>query len=467
MKIPITRRTSALGVTALGIAASLMLTSCAGSNESSSGGASNPTNNTSALPQKLVDSAVAAAKKAAGGENLGGSLSMIGITGGAEGDSLTAAMAPFTTATGTKIDYTATQDQSKVVQSALEGGNPPDLVDGQGVGLLQDYAKQGKLLALNDVVGNDMLKANYKQGLLDVASLDGTVYGLWGEADSFSIWYNTKTYNGPKSPANWAELDGWAKKQASSGTKNAPWCMALEAGPGSGFPAQSWIESIFLKMWGPDKMAQWASGKLSWTSPEVKAAFERFGEVATSNTMVNGGPQTVVSTTVADYGNGMFTDPQQCQLSLWGNYIGGLIQAGNPNVKIPGDLSFFQVPAETAWAATAENVAGHVMYAFKNKDSKALRAFLKYWATPEAQALIAAGGHWTVGNSNVPLDAYPNAGIKASAEQLNNAKSLSPGPATTAGSAVVSAWNTAIIGYVQDPGNLDKQLASIQAATGR
>lgn len=445
---------------ALSVAASLALTSCASNDQSSTGESTGSAGN-AALPKELVDAAVAKAKEVAGEEKLGESLSIVGIAGGEEGGSLELAMAPFTTATGTKIKYTGTGDAAKVIQSAVEGGNLPDLVDGQGAGQMLEYAKQGKLLPLNDVVGDEL--DNYNKGLVDFASVNGQVYGLWGETDSFAIWYNPTKYNGPKDPANWSELQNWVDSNPASKSTPAPWCMTLEAGTRTGFPAQAITENIFLKMWGPEKMTQWANGQLSWTSPEVKAAFERFGQIVKSEQTVNGGPSAVVSTSFANFGDGMYTDPPQCQLSLWGNYIGGLIKANNPSVSSPETLDFFNIPGDTPEAASAENTTGHLMYAFKEKDNPTTRAFLKYWASAEAQALIAASGRWTVANSEVPMTAYPSTALRKSAQQLQDAKVLSPGPATTANSATIAAWNTAVVNYIQDPGTLDKGLAGVQA----
>jgi alpha-glucoside transport system substrate-binding protein len=407
----------------------------------------------------LVSAAQAEARTAAGGAKLGGTVTIVGVANGAEGDDLVKAMKPFEDATGVTIKYTGSEDQTGVVQAAVLAGNPPDIVDGQGAGIMKAYAAQGKLKSMDDIVGADVLKKNFNSGLLDGVTVNGKVYGIWGEVDAFMVWYNAKTYAGPKNPTSYAQLDAWAKKQAASGT--APWCMALEAGAGTGFPAQSWIENIFLKMYGPTEMAKWANGQLPWTSPEVKAAFQRFGEVATSKTMVNGGPTAVVSTSIVNYGTGLFSNPNRCSLELWGNYAAGLIQSQYPSVKIPADLDFFPVPADTPSGATAENIAGHVMFAFN--DAPQTKAFLKYWASPQAASLVAATGRWSVGNRNVPLSAYPNPAMQRSAELLTKASVLSPGPATTAPSATVTAWNKAIINYVQDPSTLDDGLASIQA----
>jgi len=459
------RRTRLAPLVVAGAVSALVLTSCASADDSSADGGSGSSASATAktLPQDLVDAATAAATEAAGGEELTGSLTILGVTGGAEGDDLVAAMKPFEDATGVTIDYTGSQDQASVLAAGIQAGNAPDIIDAQGAGLAIQYAQSGDALSLSDVIGDDVLAQNYNAGLLNSVSVDGTVYALWGEADTFQVWYNTATYDGP-TEGSYADLDAWAQTQAAKGDGVAPWCMALEAGAGSGFPAQSWITNQFLKMHGPEKLEQWATGELPWTSPEVKAAFERFGAVATSDTMVNGGPQAVVSTSIVDYSTGMFSDPQQCQLSMWGNYAAGLAQSTYPDLSVPEDMAFFPVPSDDPAYANTQLTAGHTTFALTSNDSPEVRAFLKYWASTEAQSLIAASGRWTVANTGVAMDTYPNAAMEQSAELLQGAETLAVGPETLAPSAVSIAYNEGIMAYVQDPSKLDSILATIQAS---
>ena len=463
MTFALLRRRRLVPLVVAGAVSALLLSSCASADDSSSGGGSTTTATAKALPPALVDAATAAAKDAADGQSLSGSLNVLGVTGGAEGDDLVAAMKPFEDATGVKIDYTGSQDQASVLAAGVQAGNAPDIVDSQGAGIAMQYAASGQALSLSEVVGDDELQRNYNAGLLNSVSLNGSVYALWGEADTFQVWYDPKTYNGPTS-GTYAELNAWAEQQAAKGDGVAPWCMALEAGAGSGFPGQQWITNMFLKTNGPEKLQQWATGQLPWTSPEVKAAWERFGAVATSDTMVNGGPQAVVSTSIVDYSTGMFSNPQQCRLSMWGNYAAGLAQGTYPDLKVPEDMAFFPVPSDDPAYADTQLTAGHTTFALKSNDSPEVRAFLKYWASSAAQSLVAASGRWTVANTRVSMDAYPNAAMKQSAELLQGASTLAVGPETLAPSAVANAYNAGIMAYVQDPTKLDDVLATIQAA---
>lgn len=459
---PLRRSRRLLPLPALGLVGVLALAGCASASESSSGTASPAESSESALPQELIDAAVAAAEEAADGQDLSGTLEVIGIAAGADGDPFTDAMAPFEEATGVTVEYTGSQDQATVVAAGVEAGNAPDVVDGQGLGLMLQYARTGQALSLSEAIGDDVLAENFNPGLLQSATVDGEVFGVWNEADTFQVFFNPETYDGP-TDGSWQELMAWSEAEAADGDGVAPWCMGLEAGAGSGFPAQGFIENLFVKQFGSDALAAWASGDLPWTSDEVRWAFEEFGRIATSDSLVSGGPQAVVSTSAFTFMDGMYTEPQGCQLTLWGNYAAGIVQASNPQATIPEGLDFFDVPASDAAYAGALDVAGHVTFALN--DDPATVAFMKYWATPEAQALIAASGRYTVANVNVPLDAYPTEGLRNSAELLLNAETVTPGPASAVPTAVNSAYLQGIMSYIQDPASLDSILAGIEEST--
>jgi alpha-glucoside transport system substrate-binding protein len=456
------RARHALSLTALGVVGALSLAGCASANQSSSSDASASASADTGLPQDLVDAAVAAAKTAAGDATFDGTLDVVGIASGADGEVFAAAMAPFEAATGMTVNYVGTGDQATVVAAAVAAGNPPDVVDGQGLGLMLQYAQTGQAISLSDAIGDDVLAANFNPGLLDSATVNGKVYGIWNEADTFQVFYNPAQYDGP-TDGSWQDLMAWSDAKAAEGGPTAPWCMGLESGAGSGFPAQGFIENLFVKQFGSDALAAWANGTMPWTSDEVKWAFQEFGKIATSDTLVSGGPQAVVSTSAFTFMDGMYTDPQQCQLTLWGNYAAGIVQATNPQATIPDGLDFFDIPASDPAYAGALDVAGHVTFAL-NEDPATV-AFMKYWATPEAQSLIAASGRYTVANVGVPLSAYPNDGMRNSAQLLLDATTVTPGPASAVPTAVNTAYLQGIMSYVQDPASLDAILAGIQEST--
>lgn len=364
----------------------------------------------------------------------------------------------FATATGVEIDYTGSQDLASIVQAGLDSGNPPDIVNTLSTATVRAYAEDGLLLPLGDVVSAEDL-THFDKALQDSISVDGEPFAIWNTLDVFDLWYNTATYEGPTS-GTWSDLIDWA---ATATDDNAAFCMGLEAGPGTGWPAQIFIESVFLSMWGPEKLTEWANGDLPWTSPEVRAAFVEFGKIASSTSLVEGGATGILNRPFGDYVTGMFSDPQTCQLALLGGYVVPLAQSMDPDVTAPDDIDFFPVPPADSTGVAAQNVAGATMFAFAQNDSPELRAALSYLASSEAQSLLAASGIWQVANTAVPVDAYPTEVGAVLAEQLATADELVVGPATAATQQVNMAWISGIVGYLQEPDTLDEQLAAIDA----
>lgn len=434
----------------LPLAFALALAGCASDEQA---GAGSSTQRTDA---SLYKDAVAKAKDIAGNKQLGGSIEYIGPNGGAEGEVLQSVYKAFTEATGTKVNYTGTQDINSIVQSRVQAGNPPEVADLQ-IGVAQGYAEQGKLMNLSDVIGTDELKANYSQGLLDGASHDGKVFGVYQGFNNFMLWYNPEQYTGPKDPKTWQEIVDWTNAEAAKGTP--VWCLAQEAGGGSGFPGAQFIENLFAKKYGPEKLRAWGAGELPWTSPEVKDAWQMYGAIANDDSKVSGGTQGALSAAIATGYNGLVAKPATCQIALWGSWVPGLIGSG---VEPGKNMDFFRIPGDGDNAST-EIFQTTVAVAFDK--SPTTEAFMRFIESTEAQALLASADQWPVANVNVPTDTYGSELLQKSAETFfGKDVTLSIGPNVMSDAAVASAFYKGVVSYMQDPSQLDAILAEIQAA---
>ena len=222
-------------------------------------------------------------------------MTLLGALGGDQLDQYLAAFKPFEEATGIKVEYEGTRDMLSVLQTRVQGGNPPDVVSNPSLGQMRQLIKDGKLLALNDVVDVEQVKKDYDSGLVELGSQNGTLYGLMQtSALKGMVYYHPEKYQGPTNAADWNALNTWATQQADAG--NTPGCLGVENGAASGWMSTDWIEQFVLTTYGTEVWDSWANGELSWNSPEIRAAFEAFGKIATDSKMVNGGPRAVVST---------------------------------------------------------------------------------------------------------------------------------------------------------------------------
>lgn len=430
--------------------AGLLLTACASNTETPA----------ASIDEDVLSTAEEAALEAAGGEQIGGQVTVVGVNGGVEGEIIEATFEPFEEATGIDVVYQGTSDANTVVQTGVAAGNPPDVFNAANAGALPGYARAGDLVPLDDLFDRDELEDQFGSALLDSATVDGTLYGIWNEVDNFMLWYNAQTYEGPTAPESWDELQEWATTAAQV-EGPAPWCMGLESGAASGVPGAHFISNLILRKYGPEVVAQLAAGELPFTSPEVEDGFRMFGEIATQPEMVEGGPTGVLATRTVDAGNGLFSNPQRCELLGWGNYAAGLITAANPAVTPGEDLDFFRYPSIEDEYANTEMVSGHVMYAFN--DTPQVRAFMRYYASPEAQALLASSGQWVVGNRDVPLDTYPNEISRRAAEQYLDSDEVVLAPVSQLPAPVVLEFYRSVVAYVQDPASLDTILTSLEA----
>lgn len=414
------------------------------------------------LPAELVQSAQQAAQKIAGGKKLGGVVTFLGNTGGYQGNMLRAVMKPFEDATGATVDYTASPDLQAILQTRVQAGNPPDIVNATRAAEATRYAAQGNAVDVGAIIGVDRLREMYDANLLKNVEHNGKIYGLWSTIDNFMIWHNANTYDGPKQPKSWAELMTWVQKEADAG--KTPWCMADERGPASGATSTSWMLAYFLKKNGAEKMQALASGALSWTSPEVRDAYTAFGNIASNQKMVAGGSAAVLSTSVTRWGAGLFTSPQRCSILMGPIWAGSALLNVYPNIKPITDLNFFAIPPVDPISTNQEIFAGNVLIAFSTRPEVA--AFLQYWSSVEAQSLLASVGFWNVANQKVPLTAYGNPLLRQAAEVfMNRDHQLIGTPAQLASPAVNEALWKGMVQFIRNPSSLDQVLASIQAAS--
>jgi len=88
-------------------------------------------------------------------------------------------MKDFESKTGIDIQYSGSKEFEASIGIAIEGNNPPDIVDFPQPGLLATFVKKGKVVDLNKVMDLDKLKANYIQSWIDMGTMDGPNGRFW------------------------------------------------------------------------------------------------------------------------------------------------------------------------------------------------------------------------------------------------------------------------------------------------
>lgn len=395
----------------------------------------------------VLAAAACGSTPAAGGK----SVTVIGTWGGDEEKAFLAMVKPWEDKTGNTVKYTGTRDINAVLTTGVASGVLPDLAGLPGPGQMAEYAKAGALKPLDTVLDLAKYKEETGSGLVDLGTVDGKVVGVFIKAAVKGlIWYSPALHDySTGAPATWDELKTMAT--ANQGNAGAIWCVGLESGSATGWPGTDWIEDIVLRQAGPDVYNAWWQGKQAWTSPEIKAAFETFGDVIAH---AAGGADTVLTTAFQEGGDGLFTNPPQCEFHHQASFITGL---GKFKDAPAGSYDFFPFPDINPSYTGAVEGAGDLFGMFHDTDEA--KSLMKYLVTAEAQDIWVKLGGALSANKNAT--SYPDDIAKKSAALLANAKIFAFDASDLMPSAMNAAFWTAVVDYTKDPSKLDAILATL------
>ena len=387
-----------------------------------------------------------------GSGQVGGTVSVIGTWGGDEEKAFLQMVKPFEDETGIDVQYTGTRDINTVLTTGVASGVLPDLAGLPGPGQMQDFANAGALKPLDDVLDVQTYKDQTAPALVQLGTVDDQIYGIFiKSAVKGLMWYDPKVTNfGDNPPATWDDLQAALKANASKA--DAEWCLGIESGAATGWPATDWIEDLVLRQSGPDVYNQWWQGKVKWSDPAIKQAFQTYGEVVANS---KGGGNNVVATNFANAGDPLFDNPPGCQLLHQASFITGL--GAFPKQMAGEDYDFFPFPDINPQYAGAIEGAGDLFGMFH--DTPQAKALMKYLVTPEAQAIwVGIGGALS---ANKQVTNYPDDVAKRSAEALVNAKIFVFDASDLMPTAMNDAFWKGVTDYTQHPDKLDSILQSL------
>jgi alpha-glucoside transport system substrate-binding protein len=398
-----------------------------------------------------------------------GSVKVIAQWSGAEQASFMAVVKPFTDSTGIKISYESTRDEDTILTSRVSAGNPPDLAAAPSPQLLVNFAKQGKVIALNNVVDMSGLQSTTAKSWIDLGEplKDGKLYQVfsWAAVKGL-IWYDPKNFQakGYNVPKSWDDLMNLQSTIKGSGT--TPWCITVNSGAASGWPASDWLKEIVLSQSGPDVYDKWVAGTQKWSSPEIKQAWTTFGQIlGPKDSNVWGGSQYILATDFGSVGTPMFQNPPKCYMLNQASFITTFFTSANPSLQPATDFNFFPLPDVSSQFTGAHVVSADAWSMFK--DTPQARQLIKYLTTADAQTIwVKRGGKLAV-NKQVPLDSYPDPLSKESAQIIVTTQIAKYDATDNMPADMRSAAWKGLLDFIADQSKLDsilKNLDGVQAA---
>ncbi|MDP2350895.1 MAG: extracellular solute-binding protein [Chloroflexota bacterium] len=384
------------------------------------------------------------------GDSLAGQrVTVIGTWGGSEQDAFLAMVKPWESKTGATVKYTGTRDLNTVLTTGVASGVLPDLAGLPGPGQMAEWADS--LVDLGGVLDMTTYRSETAEPLIDLGTVNGKTVGVFiKSAVKGLIWYNPSTVDlSAGAPATW---DALQKVIADNkGKAAAPWCVGIESGGASGWAGTDWIEDFVLRQSGPDVYDQWWQGKVKWTDPAIKSAFETFGQVVANS---YGGATAVNATNFANAGDPLFATPPGCLFHHQASFITGL---GGFKTAPAGSYDFFLLPDMNTQFSGAVEGAGDLFGMFH--DTPAAKSLMAYLVTAEAQDIWVKAGGALSANKNAT--SYPDEISKRSAELLQNAKIFAFDASDLMPSAMNSAFWSGVVKYVGSPAQLDAILADL------
>jgi alpha-glucoside transport system substrate-binding protein len=361
-------------------------------------------------------------------------------------DDFMAMVAPFEAQTGIRVLYTGTRDLRGVIADDLARDAPPDVAGLEGPGHMQELARAGALRDLAQAIDLRAYKRDVAPTFIELGSVDSRLVGLFVKATVKGlIWYDPRVFR-RGAPESLTDLHLMA--QSKLGGETHEWCIGLESKESSGWPGTDWVESLLMHRNGVDVYDRWVAGQLAWTSPEVRRAFEGFGQVVADDA-VAGGAAASLETYFADAGDPLFARPPGCLFLHQGSFMPTFFEAEGYRPEV--DFDFFKFPEIDPRYHDSVIGAGDLFGLFT--DNPAAEQLLTYLVSAPAQeVLVSRGGALSI---NQRVSHFPNDLVHREADLLSGANHFRFDASDMMPAALNAAFWQAILDFTADQSRLD------------
>jgi alpha-glucoside transport system substrate-binding protein len=330
-------------------------------------------------------------------------------------------------------------------------------------GVLAELARSGVAKPLDDLaIADDALRASYGKAWLDLARVDGQLYGIPGNATSKSlVWYRPNEFRRmdltpPKTWADLVSLTGQLKRHGEN-----PWALAAE----DPWTLTDWFENAYLRTAGPVYYDALFAGTLPFDDPSVTEALRLMSTVL-SDGYVAGGTRGALQTSYADALRAVFGRDPDAQLYMGGGFVGteALTYMKPPPTpgRTIGTAPFPQIDPDFGNAV----VAG-ADFVVPLAGGDAIRKLLLYLSSSGAGKIWVSSGAIVSPHKAVDASAYPNALVKAEARQLTSASQVRFDGSDLLPGTLGVQLGSALRDVIREPARAEKLMAAFQEKAAR
>lgn len=354
--------------------------------------------------------------------NGGNEVSIYASIRDAEADLLEQSWEQFADCTGIEIDYEGSGEFEAQLQVRVDGGNAPDIAFIPQPGLLNRFAQAGKLKPASAET-KTLAEENYATDWLQYGTVNGEFYGapLGSNVKSF-VWYSPKMFQeqGWSVPTSWDDLIRLSDRAAADGT--TPWCVGIESGDATGWPATDWIEDVLLRTQTPEVYDQWTTHAIPFDDQRVVDAVDRAGTILRNEKYVNGGYGGVKSIATTSFQEGGLPILQdECALHRQASFYANQWPEES-RVAEDGDIFAFYFPPIDP--AKGKPVLGGGEFTVAFDDRPEVQAVQTYLASGEYANSRAKLGNWVSANTKLDLSNVTNPIDRLSVELLQDEQTV-------------------------------------------
>ena len=356
---------------------------------------------------------------AAAGDLAGTTVSVFGAPSSIEADAINSVIEEFVNGpTGMEAFYEGSDSFEEQVLIRIEGGNPPDIALYPQPGAVISQAAAGNAVSLEEL-GFDIseLEGIFGEYLLSLGEYEGQHYGIPTNANLKSlVWYNIPVFEaeGYDIPETWDDMIALSEQMVADGY--TPWAIGTGSDAATGWPATDWMEDIVLRDQGVDVYDGWVDNSLAFDSPEIKAAAERFAEIAFNNDFVVGGTSAIPDIDFRDAPDAIVGDEPAALMHRQASFIVNFFPEG---AEFGTDYGVFPFPSIDGTDGAL--IAGELAVVFDDRPE--VREFVRRFTDTDAQC---AGGSFAgvsriSPNINTTADCYTDEVVAVSAATIIDA----------------------------------------------
>jgi alpha-glucoside transport system substrate-binding protein len=326
-------------------------------------------------------------------------------------DDLAPVFAAFTERTGIAVEDTSPANIVPVIERGLESHTPPDIAVLAFPVIVPTFAAAGGLIDVATYLDAGELETAISPHLLSLGTVaedgtwpadDGAVLALPVRVvNKSTIWYAIPRFEegGYAVPADYDELERLTERIVADGL--TPWCHGEGSGPDSGWPGTDLIENLLLHT-SLDSYDAWVRHEIGFSSPPLRAAFERMGRLLLRPGHVVGGHAAAATLPFPVAAAPLFDDPPGCVLYPQASFATHWFPFGAE----PGrDVGVFPFPPVTAGQDRLVLGAGDFAMAFTDRPE--VREVVRHLVTEEfGREWARHGSTFMSPRADFPMDAY-------------------------------------------------------------